>query len=133
TESVPHTLTPAGGGWHCSHLYYSFARAALAQLTSDARAAGSRDLAVALDPAGPDAPLRLQTSIVSGQKADFGMMLLDPDPLKIDRVHQRLMASALGPAIIPRWSFVSLTEISEYVQSPEQFGERLVAEGMDAS
>ncbi len=60
-------------------------------------------------------------------------MLLDPDPLKIDRVHQRLMAGELGPAIVPRWSFVSMTEISEYVQSPEQFGERLVAEGMDAN
>ena len=60
-------------------------------------------------------------------------MLLDPDPLKIDRVHQRLMAGPLGPAIVPRWSFVSITEISEYVQSPEQFGERLVAEGMDAN
>ena len=59
-------------------------------------------------------------------------MLLDTDPLKIDRVHQRIMAGGLGPAIVPRWSFVSITEISEYVQSPEQFGERLVAEGMDA-
>ena len=29
-------------------------------------------------------------------------MVLDPDPLKIDRVHQRLMASPLGPAIVPR-------------------------------
>jgi peroxiredoxin len=71
--------------------------------------------------------------IISGQKADFGMMALDPDPLKIDRVHQRLVAGKLGPAIVPRWSFVSMTEISEYVQSPEQFGERLVAEGMDAN
>ena len=71
-------------------------------------------------------------TIVSGQKADFGVMLLDPDPLKIDRVHQRLMAGALGPAIVPPYSFVSMTEISEYVQSVEQFGERLVAEGMDA-
>jgi hydrogen peroxide-dependent heme synthase len=133
SESIPPTLVPAGGGWHCSHLWYSFDRRALAQLTSDVRAAGSRDLAAALDPVGPDAPIRLQTTITSGQKADFGVMLLDTDPLKIDRVHQRLMASALGPAIIPRWSFVSLTEISEYVQSPEQFGERLVAEGMDAS
>jgi hydrogen peroxide-dependent heme synthase len=133
TEAIPPTLVPAGGGWHCSHLYYSFDRRALAQLTSDARAAGSRDLAVALDPVGSDAPIRLQTTITSGQKADFGVMLLDTDPLKIDRVHQRVMAGALGPAIIPRWSFVSLTEISEYVQSPEQFGERLVAEGMDAN
>jgi chlorite dismutase len=74
----------------------------------------------------------VQTTITSGQKADFGVMLLDPDPLKIDRVHQQLMGSRLGPAIVPRWSFISMTEISEYVQSPEQFGERLVAEGMDA-
>jgi chlorite dismutase len=133
SESIPHTLVPAGGGWHCSHLYYSFDRRALAQLTSDDRAAGSRDLVAALDPVGPDAPIRLQTTISSGQKADFGVMLLDPDPLKIDRVHQRLMSGVLGPAIVPRWSFVSLTEISEYVQSPEQFGERLVAEGMDAN
>ena len=131
TESVPHSLTPAGGGWHCSHLYYSFDRRALGQLTSDARAAGSRDLAAALDPAGSDAPTRLQTSIVSGQKADFGVMLLDADPLKIDRVHQRLVSTALGPALVPRYSFVSITEISEYVQSAEQFGERLAAEGMD--
>ena len=133
SESIQPSLEPAGGGWHCAHLYYSFDRKALAQLTSDARAAGSRDLVAALDPAGADAPIRLQSTITSGQKADFGVMALDPDPLKVDRVHQRIMAGPLGPAIIPRWSFVSTTEISEYVQSPEQFGERLVAEGMDAN
>jgi chlorite dismutase len=132
-ESTQHTLVPAGGGWHSSHLYYSFDRAHLKQLSADERAAGSRDLVAALDPADPDAPLRLQTTIISGQKADFGVMALDPDPLKVDRVHQRIMAGALGPAIVPRWSFVSITEISEYVQSAEEFGARLVAEGMDAA
>jgi chlorite dismutase len=132
TESTPPSLTPAGGGWHCSHLYYSFDRTALRGLTSDERAAGSRDLVAALDPAGPDAPIRLQSTITSGHKADFGVMALDPDPLKVDRVHQRILAGALGHAIVPRWSFVSMTEISEYVQTPEQFGERLVAEGMNA-
>jgi chlorite dismutase len=132
TESIPPSLIPAGGGWHCSHLYYSFDRTALKQLSADERAAGSRALAAALDPAAADAPIRLQTTITSGHKADFGVMLLDPDPLKIDRVHQRLMAGPLGPAIVPRWSFVSITEISEYVLSPEQFGERLIAEGMNS-
>jgi hydrogen peroxide-dependent heme synthase len=133
TESIPHSLSPAGGGWHCSHLYYSFDRTRLSKLSADERDAGSREAAAALDPAGDEAPLRLQSTITSGQKADFGVMALDPDPLKIDRVHQRLMASKLGPAIVPRSSFISMTEISEYVQSPEQFGERLVAEGMDAN
>src|SRR5438552_12248824 len=108
TESIPLSLAPAGGGWHCSHLFYSFDHQALGQLTSDARAAGSRDLAAALDPAGPEAPTRLQTWITSGHKADFGIMMLDPDPLKIDRIHQRVISGPLGPAIVPRWSFVSM-------------------------
>lgn len=131
-EPVPHSLTPANGGWHCNHLYYSFDRTALKQLTDAERSTGCEQFQIELDPAIGDAPLRLQTSIVAGQKADFGLMMLDPDPLKIDRVHQRLLATPLGPAIRPAYSFVSITEISEYVQSVGQFGERLVAEGMDA-
>jgi chlorite dismutase len=113
-------------------LYYSFDRAAVKQLSGDERVEGCRQFAAALDPAGDGVPLRLQTTITSGHKADFGVMMLDTDPLKIDRVHQRLMASGLGPALVPGYSFVSMTEISEYVQSVEQFGERLVVEGMDA-
>src|SRR5918994_156396 len=132
TDPIPNSLIPAGGGWHCSHLYYSFDRKALKQLSAEERAAGLREAAAALNPAAGDAPVRVQTTITAGHKADFGVMLLDTDPLTIDRVHQRLMASGVGPAIVPRWSFVSMTEISEYVQSPEQFGARLVAEGMDA-
>jgi len=124
-------LSPAGGGWHCSHLYYSFDRRLLAKLSAQERDEGCREVVAALDPAAPEAPLRLQCSIISGHKADLGIMLLDPDPLKIDGVHQRLMSTPLGPAMTPKWSFVSITEISEYVQTPEQFGERLVAEGMD--
>jgi chlorite dismutase len=132
TEPIPNSLSPAGGGWHCSHLYYSFDRAALRDLPADQREEGCRAVIAALDPAGLDAPIRLQSSITSGQKADFGVMALDPNPLIVDRVHQRLMASPLGPALMPRYSFVSITEISEYVQSVDDFGERLVAEGMDA-
>jgi chlorite dismutase len=131
TEPIPNSLSPAGGGWHCSHLYYSFDRAALHALTADQREEGCRAVIAALDPAGLDAPIRLQSSITSGQKADFGVMALDPNPLTVDRLHQRLMASPLGPALIPRYSFVSITEISEYVQSVDDFGQRLAAEGMD--
>jgi peroxiredoxin len=130
-DPVVNSLAPAAGGWHCSHLYYSFDRKALSQLSADERAGGADKLIIELDPVVGDAPLRMQSFIVSGSKADFGLMMLDPDPLKIDRIHQRLLATPLGPAIVPGYSFVSMTEISEYVQSPEQFGERLAAEGMD--
>src|SRR3954454_19074464 len=59
-------------GWHCSHLYYRFDRSKLADKTSSQIAAGRDELIAVLDPAGPNAPARLQTSIVSGHKADFG-------------------------------------------------------------
>jgi chlorite dismutase len=116
-------------GWHCSHLYYRFDRGVLARLSAESIEAGCAELIAALDPAGPEAPARLQTSIVSGHKADFGLMLMDPHPLRIDGVHQRLMASSLGPALVPTYSFVSVTEVSEYVPTVEQYGDRLVAEG----
>ncbi len=56
-------------------------------------------------------------------------MLMDSDPLRIDSVHQRLVSGLLGPALVPTYSFVSLTEISEYVPSEEQYARRLVDEG----
>lgn len=120
-------------GWHCSHLYYRFDRHRIKNLTAAEIAAGAAEVIAALDPAGAEAPARLQTSVVSGHKADFGLMLMDPDPLKIDVVHQRLMAGTLGIALVPTYSFVSITEVSEYVPTLEQYGRRLVAEGEDAN
>ena len=120
-------------GWHCSHLYYRFDRARLSQLSEAARTEGRQKFIATLDASGPHAPARLQTSIVSGHKADFGLMMLDPHPLKIDALHQRLMSEPLGETLVPTYSFVSMTEVSEYVPSVEQYGERLVAEGEDAS
>jgi chlorite dismutase len=124
------SLKPAEG-WHCSHLYYRFDRARLAALSAAELAKGAEQFRAALDPAGAGAPARLQSSIVSGHKADFGLMVLDADPLVIDGVHQRLMSGPLGVALEPTYSFVSLTEVSEYVPSVEQYGKRLVEEGED--
>jgi len=122
------SLTPHEG-WHCSHFYYMFDRRVLAGMDQD-QVAMAREAAIsALDPEGDAASQRLQVSRVSGHKADFGLMLMDPDPLKIDAVHQALMAGPLGVALVPTYSFVSMTEISEYVPSIEQYGERLNAEG----
>jgi peroxiredoxin len=116
-------------GWHCSHLFYRFDRAEFGRLATEEIRAGCEQFVAMLDPKGPDAPARLQASLVSGHKADFGLMLLDPNPLKIDLVHQRLMSGPLGPVLVPTYSFVSVTEVSEYVPSMEQYGRRLVDEG----
>ncbi len=117
-------------GWHCLHLYYRVDAAALASLSEEARGAGREELQTILDPAGDDAPERMQLSLVSGHRADLGVMLMDPDPLKIDRVKQAVRSSRLGTALCPVWSFVSITDVSEYVPTVEQYSERLRQEGV---
>ena len=119
-------------GWHVSHLFYSFDRERLAGLSPAALEAGKQAFVAALDPAGPLAPVRLQTWIVPGQKADFGIMALDASPLKVEDVHQRLVSGPLGWALVPTYSFIGLTEVSEYVPSVEQYGQRLIEEGETA-
>lgn len=119
-------------GWHCTHIFYRFKRDILFDMSSEQLESGLQTMSEVLDPESAEAPVRMQSFIVSGHKADFGLVLLDPDPLKIDRVHQRLLASPLGPALETVYSFVSLTEISEYVPSPEQYAKRLISGGEDA-
>jgi chlorite dismutase len=118
-------------GWHCTHFYFRFDRARLRSLGTSELSDGCREFIAALDPEAPGTTARLQSMIVSGQKADFGLILLDPNPLAIDAVQQRLLASPLGPAIVPCWSFVSMTEVSEYLPTVEQYGQTLAAGGLD--
>jgi peroxiredoxin len=129
TPATETSRLQANGGWHCSHFFYTWNRDRLADMPPERVVAGRDALIATLDPARDGSPLRLQTSIVSGAKADFGLMVMDRDPLVVDRVHQRVMAGPLGPALVPGYSFVSMTEISEYVMTAEQYGARLVAEG----
>lgn len=132
TDLPEPSLTPIQG-WHCTHTFYRLNRAVLQGMWPDARRRGLEQFIAALDPQATNAPSRLQSFIVSGHKADFGTIAMDGDPLKIDAVHQALLASELGPALEATYSFVSLTEISEYVPSAQQYAERLQASGEDAS
>jgi chlorite dismutase len=125
---LPEPTAKLSEGWHSLHIYYRVDAGELAQLDSATRARGCEELIAALSPkdGGPE---RIQTFIVSGHKADFGVFVLDPDPLKIDAVKQAIRSSALGPALEPVYSFVSITEVSEYVPTVEQYSERLRLEG----
>ncbi len=124
------SLEPTAG-WHASHLYYRFDRARLRSLGASELGDGCREFVAALDPASPRSPARMQVMITSGHKADFGLILLDPNPLVIDGVHQRLSSAPLGPAIRPTWSFVSMTEVSEYLPTAEHYGRQLAQSGVD--
>lgn len=130
-SELPEPSVELTEGWHCLHVFYQFNRAVLQQMSAEQLSSGANALAAALDPQGSEATKRLQTFIVSGHKADFGVILFDKDPLKIDAIHQAVLSGPLGPAIEPIYSFVSITEISEYVPSPQQYADRLASGGED--
>lgn len=78
-----------------------------------------------------DWPNRTQLGWVAGDKADFSLMVMDKDPAKVEGVNQAILASDFGTCLEPTYSFVSMSEISEYVPSVEQFAEKLQREGGD--
>lgn len=128
--SLPEPSLVPVQGWHCSHFFYRWNRRELARLDP---IHGDRDRQQFCDVLHDlaDRPQRLQTFVISGHKADFGVILMDPDPLRIDRVHQRLMATRLGQALEPTYSFVSMSEVSEYLPDKEQYAAKLVRGGED--
>ena len=120
SRELPEPTIRLTDGWHCLHAYF-------AAQPGDRRVDRDRLLA-ALDPDREHAPRRLQTFAVTGHRADLGVMAMDPDPLRLDAVLQEVRVAA-GEALRPTYSFVSITEVSEYVPSVEQFAERLRREG----
>ena len=130
-ERYPATLVPEAG-WHFLHLFYRVDRAALAALPEAARARGIAEVIQALDPAAPGSPDQLQCFAVPGHKAEFGLVAAGTDLRAIHNVQLAVQASGLGPALVPTYSFYSITEISEYVPDVEEYGRVLrEREGVD--
>jgi chlorite dismutase len=64
-------------------------------------------------------------------KADLGFMLLTDDLHKANEFEKRI-GRALGPDMLtPTYSYLSMTELSEYTTTEEQYGETLVEEGIE--
>ena len=128
-RDLPDPTIKLAEGWHCLHMYYRVDPLEWSRLSDAERDAGRSELIGILDPSGESATERLQVSVVSGHRADLGLMLMDPDPLKIDAILQAVRASTLGRALVPTYSFVSISEVSEYVPTVEQYAEKLQHEG----
>jgi chlorite dismutase len=130
-SQVKATLVPEAG-WHVLHLFYRIDRGVLAGLSAEARQTGRDAIARALDREAPGAPEQMQAFAVPGHKADFGLVLAGPNLKAIHAVQMAIQSSAVGPALVPAYSFYSITEVSEYVPDVEQYAQILRdREGVD--
>jgi peroxiredoxin len=131
SERVPATLVPESG-WHFLHLFYRVDRGALAGIGEEDRLVGRRQILEALDRNRAGVPEQLHVFAVLGHKADFGVMMAGTDLKAIHAVQVAIQASKLGPALIPTYSFYSITEVSEYVPDVDAYGKILRdREGVD--
>jgi chlorite dismutase len=119
-------------GWHFLHLFYQVDRARLGELSAEQRQEGLEDLRRVLVAKPPGAPEQIQCFAVPGHKADFGIIMAGPDLRAVHDVQMSIHASRLGPALRPTYSFYSITEVSEYVPTSEEYGRILrEREGLD--
>lgn len=112
-------------GWHCGHYFYRFRRDLDEAMTPHQR----EQFVAALHPSDDQQPERLASYWISGHECDFAVFAMDPHPAKVEGIHQSIIAAPLGRWIEPSWSFISMSEISEYVPSVEEYRDRLLREG----
>jgi peroxiredoxin len=130
SSPAPASLVPETG-WHFLHVFYRIDRAILAGMTTTAVEQGRRELAEALTRREQGGAEQLQCFAILGHKADFGFMAAGPDLKAIHAVETAIQASAIAPALVPTYSFYSITEVSEYVPDVAQYGEILKRENVD--
>jgi len=115
-------------GWHVMHLFYHVDQAQWALYGDDEKRQAKTRLTELVQEirATPDTHLLIFSVVTS--KADLGFMLLTPD-LQVANTYEKQLGLSLGPEILsPAYSYLSLTENSEYTTSRDQFAaETLIA------
>jgi peroxiredoxin len=128
------TLTPiiSAEGWHVLHLFYKVEHGQWQLLdAAEQRAAKTRLSELVQEIRATDKCQLLMFSMVT-PKADIGFMLLAADLHTANAFEKRLSLS-LGPDVLtPTFTYLSMTERSEYTTSEKEYAADLVKERLAA-
>jgi chlorite dismutase len=117
-------------GWPVLHVFYRIDRARWRALPDDTRRAGVHEFATWLQRVSSEEGLQL-VPIAGIGKSDLGLMAVHPDIRRIQRLGQEAAATLVGTCLVPVYSFLSMSEVSEYMTTPEDHARQLTAKGMD--
>jgi peroxiredoxin len=108
-------VTPSEG-WGVLHLFYGLDRDRAAE------PGGAKVVLEAIEALEADGHQAL-VSATLGHKAELGVMALGPDLARLGAFESELAAAPL----VPTWSYLSLTELSEYMSTEDDERARLAA------
>lgn len=115
-------------GWHCLHLFYRVEHGQWSLLSRDEQNAAKTNLAELVQDIRATESTQLITMSVVTPKADLAFMLITPDLQIANKIDKQLSLS-LGPDVLtPVYSYLSLTEESEYITTEEEY-----VEGMEGA
>ena len=113
-----------GKGWAVLHLLFDVDHPAVEQLPDGA----AKDVAATLERWQEE--LQVHAFTVVGHKGDVLLMALADDVSKLRALQTDMAATAAAPALKLTWSYLSLTEGSEYTDTPERYREEMAAKGV---
>jgi hydrogen peroxide-dependent heme synthase len=113
-------------GIHVMHLFYNLDRKRWSELPEEASRQALASLEkVCADHAAPSHP-RLTTYVNSGGKADMVFMLTCAELAGLGEMHRAIEASFPGGTLIRAYSYLSVTELPDYVSTDEDHRNLLV-------
>jgi hydrogen peroxide-dependent heme synthase len=122
----PRGLVPSAG-WPVMHLFYRIDRSRWRGLAPHERSAAIEELGGWLTARAAEEGLQL-VPFAGVTKCDVGFMAVHPDLWRVQQVSQEIPATAFGACLTPVYSFLSLTEASEYITNEVDWTKLLIEE-----
>jgi len=123
---MPDALIPSAG-WPVSHWFYRIDRTRWGALDPAARTAAVAEFRGVLAGAQTEEGMQLVPLALVG-KGDVGIMVIHPDLRRHQQLAQELSATALGACLEQVYTFLSISEASEYVTSEADWSQTLIEE-----
>ncbi len=114
-------------GWPVMHQYFRIDRARWRDLTEDVREAAIHEFSERLRQCTAEEGLQF-IPLAGVAKADIGYMAVHPELQRIQQLGQEISATALGTCLVPVYSFLSVSEVSEYMSGPVDWARQLLEE-----
>lgn len=115
-------------GWPVMHLYYRIDRARWRSLPDQEQRGATDEFGAWLRAVCAEDGLQF-VPMAGVAKSDVAFMAVHPDVRRVQRLGQEITRTAFGACLQPTYSFLSLSEVSEYTSSKGDFARQLVEEG----
>ena len=125
-SEAPRGLVPSAG-WAVVHLFYRIERMRWQSLPAAERRAGVETFTAWLDARQAEEGLQL-VPFAGVTKCDLGFMAVHPDLWRVQQLTQEIAATTFGSCLTPVYSFLSLTEASEYITNETDWSRMLITE-----